>query len=230
VRTTDELKRVVGFMAADLVEEGMVLGLGTGSTVRFLLEGIADRRSRGELKNVVGVPTSEDTHRRATALGIPLATLLERPSLDLALDGADEVDPALDLIKGLGGALLREKVVVTAAARFVVLVDETKKVDRLGRKAPLPVEIDPFSLGIQLPFLRSLGCEPIQRLAADGTPYRTDGGNLVLDCRFADGIPDAAELARALDTRAGIMEHGLFLGCASMVLVAAATGMEVLSR
>lgn len=226
----EDQKRVAGYRAAEYIEDGMVLGLGTGSTVRFLLEAIADRRKAGELANIVGVPTSEDTTRRATALGIPLSTLARHPSLDLALDGADEVDPSLDLIKGLGGALLREKVVVAAAADFVVLVDATKLVDRLGRKAPLPVEVDEFSLGVQLPFLRRLGCNPEIRRAASGDPFRTDGGHLVVDCHFPDAIADPHALAAELDSRPGIMEHGLFLGSAKRVIVARPAGCEVLTR
>ncbi len=226
----DDQKRAVGYRAVEYIEDGMILGLGTGSTVRFLLEAIAARREAGELANIVGVPTSEDTTRRATALGIPLSTLAEHPSLDLALDGADEVDPSLDLIKGLGGALLREKVVVTAATKFIVLVDASKLVDRLGRKAPVPVEIDGFSLGVQLPFLRRVGCDPVIRRTAQGEPYRTDGGHLVIDCHFPDAIPNAHELAAVLDTRPGVMEHGLFLGSATRVIVAREGGCEVLTR
>lgn len=228
--SAEEQKRAVGYRAAEYIEDGMKVGLGTGSTVRWLLEAIADRRANGEIADIIGVPTSEETTRRASALGIPLGTLADYPLLDVALDGADEVSPDLDLIKGLGGALLREKVVVAAAARFIVLVDEGKLVDRLGRKAPLPVEIDPFSLGIQLPFLRGLGAEPSLRRDPAGEPFRTDGGHLILDCRFPDGIPDPARIAAALDARPGIMEHGLFLGSASEVVVARHAGIEVRTR
>jgi ribose 5-phosphate isomerase A len=229
VRSQDELKREVGFRAAALIEDGMMLGLGTGSTVRYLLEAIAERRGRGELVRIVGVPTSEDTRRRSEALGIPLGDLTAFPRLDLALDGADEVDPTLNLIKGLGGALLREKIVVTAAADFIALVDESKRVDRLGRQAPLPVEIDPFSLGIQLPFLRDLGCDPRLRLGPAGGPLRTDGGHVVVDCYFPEGIDDSHALADRLDSRPGVLEHGLFLDCTSQVLVATPSGCQILS-
>lgn len=225
----EELKRAAGRKGAEFIRDGMVLGLGTGSTVRHLLEAIAERRREGQLKNIVGVPTSEDTVVRARALDIPLTTLEEAPQIDLAIDGADEVDPGLDLIKGLGGALLREKVVVAAANDFAVLVDYTKLVDRLGRRAPLPVEIDAFSLGIQIPFLRDLGCEPILRLTDDGTPFRTDGGHLILDCHFENGIEDSVGLAAVLDVRPGIMEHGLFLGNASRVVVGREDGCEILT-
>ncbi len=227
---SEELKRAVGFEAAALIEEGMTVGLGTGSTVRYLLEAVGERRRRGELASIVGVPTSEDTRRRAEGLGIPLTDLSASPRIDLTLDGADEVDPALDVIKGLGGALLREKLVATASSRFVVLVDASKRVAQLGEKAPLPVEIDPFSLGIQLPFLRDLGCEPVLREGADGAPFLTDGGNLIVDCHFPQGIADAEALAATLDRRPGIFEHGLFLGMVERVLVGTENGVEVTTR
>lgn len=226
----DELKRVVGVRAAEYIEDGMVVGLGTGSTVRYLLEAIVARRARGELQRIVGIPTSEATQRIAESTGIPLTDLERNPRVDLALDGADEFDPSVDLIKGLGGALLREKLVATAAADFVVLVDESKRVSRLGEKAPLPVEIAEFGYGIQMPFLRDLGCEPTLRLGADRTPFRTDGGNLVIDCRFPAGIADAPGLAAVLDGRPGIFEHGLFLGMARSVIIAGEAGIQVLER
>lgn len=225
----DELKRAAGFRAADFVRDGMVVGLGTGSTVRHLLDAIGGRLKRGELRDIVGIATSEDTAVRARALGIPLGSFVDHPTLDIALDGADEVDPSLDLIKGLGGALLREKIVVTAADEFVVLVDGSKLVERLGTRAPLPVEVDEFSVGMQMPFLRELGCEPSVRLGSDGTPYRTDGGHLIIDCYFDSGIPDPVGLGATLDGRPGIMEHGLFLGSASSVLVARPEGCEIMT-
>ncbi len=225
---SEQLKKAVGYQAAELVESGMIVGLGTGSTVRYLLDALGERLRSGRLRDVVGVPTSDATAQRAAALGIPLTDLSGGPKLDLAIDGADEVDPSLNLIKGLGGALLREKVVVSAAARFVVMVDESKLVDRLGRKAPLPVEVDPFSLGIQIPFLARLGARPVQRVAPDGRPFRTDGGHHILDCRFDDGIPDPVRLAEELDRRPGVLEHGLFLGMAERVLVATPEGVRIM--
>lgn len=227
---SEALKRLAALKAMEWIEDGMVLGLGTGSTVRHLLEELGAARSRGELGSIVGVPTSEDTRRRAEALGIPLSDLSRHPEIDLTLDGADEVDPQLDLIKGLGGALLREKIVATASRAFIVLVDNSKIVDQLGQKAPLPVEIDPFSHGIQEIFLRGLGCEPRLRLASSGEPFRTDGGSWILDCHFARGIDDPGAIAAALDTRPGIIEHGLFLKMADRVIVASDDGIEVLER
>ena len=226
----EALKRKAAERAAEWIRDGMTVGLGTGSTVKHLLDVIAERRAGGEWTTIVGVPTSVDTERRATALGIPLATLAERPRIDLTIDGADEVDPALGLIKGLGGALLREKIVAAASAALVIVADESKVVERLGTRAPLPVEVDPFGEPIQPAFLRALGCEPAPRRAADGSAYVTDGGNHILDCRFPDGIADAAALERALALRPGIVECGLFLGMATAAVIAGAGGVRVLER
>lgn len=226
----EALKRKAAERAAEWIRDGMTLGLGTGSTVRHLLDVIAEHRAAGEWRGVVGVPTSVDTERRATALGIPLATLAERPRIDLTIDGADEVDSELRLIKGLGGALLREKIVAAASARLVIVADESKVVARLGTKAPLPVEVDPFGEPVQPEFLRSLGCAPAQRKGADGGPFVTDGGNHVLDCRFPAGIADPEGLERALALRPGIVESGLFLGMATAAVIAGADGVRVLGR
>jgi ribose 5-phosphate isomerase A len=226
----EELKRAAAVRAARWIADGMAVGLGTGSTVRYLLEEIAAQRSRGVWGSIVGIPTSRATESRARELGIPLATLAERPELDLTIDGADEVDPELNLVKGLGGALLREKIVASVSRRLVIVVDASKCVDRLGTRAPLPVEVDPFGAAAQERFLAGLGGEPSLRRGPDGEAFVTDGGNLILDCRFADGIPDPAGLERRLDGRPGVLENGLFLGMASAVVVAAAGGIEVRSR
>jgi ribose 5-phosphate isomerase A len=230
VATTDELKRRAAYHAAGWIEDRMVVGLGTGSTVHHLLTAIAEARARGELSAIVGIPTSEDTRGRSEALGIPLSDLTAHPRVDLTLDGTDEFDPSLDLIKGLGGALLREKLVAIASERVVVLADESKRVGRLGEKAPLPVEVDPFGIGIQEPFLRELGCEPHLRRRTDGGPLVTDGGNYIFDCTFVGGIPDPAAIAAALDSRPGIVEHGLFLAIADVVVVAGGAGVQDLRR
>lgn len=226
----EALKRKAAERAAEWIRDGITLGLGTGSTVRHLLDVIAERRAAGEWLGVVGVPTSIDTERRATALGIPLATLAERPRIDLTIDGADEVDPELRLIKGLGGALLREKIVAAASASLVIVADDSKVVERLGTKAPLPVEVDPFGEPVQPDFLRALGCDPRRRTREDGSPYVTDGGNHVLDCRFAEGIADPEELERRLALRPGVVESGLFLGMATAAVIAGADGVRVLRR
>jgi ribose 5-phosphate isomerase A len=226
----EALKRKAAERAAEWIRDGMTVGLGTGSTVRHLLDVIAERRAAGEWGGIVGVPTSVDTERRARALGIPLATLAERPRIDVTIDGADEVDPELRLIKGLGGALLREKIVAAASAELIIVADDSKAVARLGTRAPLPVEVDPFGEPVQPDFLRALGCEPVQRKNGDGEPYVTDGGNHILDCRFASGIGDAEGLERALALRPGIVESGLFLGMATAAVIAGAGGVRVMQR
>ena len=223
------LKRAAAEKAAEWIRDGMTLGLGTGSTVRHLLDVIAERRAAGEWAAVVGIPTSEDTAGRAGDLGIPLSSLDERPEVDLTIDGADEVDPRLGLIKGLGAALLREKIVAAASRELVIVADESKLVERLGTKAPLPVEVDPFGAAIQPAFLRSLGAEPTLR-HRDGAPLVTDGGNLIFDCRFPAGIEDAERLEARLALRPGVIESGLFLGMASAAVIAGADGVRVLRR
>lgn len=232
VKTSDAeaLKRAAAERAAGWIEDGMVLGLGTGSTVRHLLDVIAERRVAGEWGSIVGVPTSEDTARRAGRLGIPLTTLAERGRLDLTIDGADEVDPELRLIKGLGGALLREKVVASVSDRLVIVADDSKVVERLGTRAPLPVEVDPFAAPVLIPFLRSLGAAPRLRVGDDGAARVTDGGHHILDCHFAGGIADPEALEAALLGRPGVLETGLFLGMASAAVIAAEGGVRVMEE
>lgn len=222
-------KRRAAERAAGFIRDGMVLGLGTGSTVRYLLEEIAARLSRREWTHIVGVATSEDTARRAQALGIPMGQLADHPEIDLTIDGADEVDPRLDLVKGLGGALMREKIVASVSRELVIIVDESKRVERLGTRAPLPVEVDAFAAPVLTRFFRELGAEPSLRLAA-GEPFRTDGGNLIYDCRFRDGIDDPPALDARLRERPGVLETGLFIGMAGRVVVAGGSEVQVLFR
>jgi ribose 5-phosphate isomerase A len=228
--STDLLKRAAAARALEFVQSGMAVGLGTGSTVRPLLELLAERLRTRRLEGVMAVPTSEDTARRCRELGIPLVTLADYPELALAIDGADEVSPRLDLIKGLGGALLREKIVAGAARRFIVVVDESKLVRRLGVRAPVPVEVVPFGWNALVPFFEKLGAEPVLRRGPDGSPAVTDNGNYLVDCRFARGIPDPAALARALAKRTGVVEDGLFLRIARVAVVAGAGGVRLLTR
>jgi ribose 5-phosphate isomerase A len=228
VDPNERLKRAAAERAARHIEDGMVVGLGTGSTVRHLLEVIAKGRREGVWRRIVGVPTSRATEQRAQELGIPLTTLQFRPKVDLTLDGADEVDDRLRLIKGLGGALLREKIVAAASDRLVILVDQSKRVPRLGTHAPLPVEVDPFGAPALLPFLRDCGAEPVLRPASDGEPLRTDGGHWIIDCRFADGIDNPEALEARLQSRPGVLETGLFLGMTSSVVIASSTGIHEL--
>jgi ribose 5-phosphate isomerase A len=226
----DELKRQAAVRAAELVEDGMRLGLGTGSTARLVLEAIAARRERGELRDIVGVPTSIDTRDQAGRLGIPLTTIDDQPSLDLTLDGADEVDPDLELIKGLGGALLWEKIVAAASARLVIVVDDSKRVERLGTRAPLPVEVVPFGWRTTLGPVRDLGAEPRLRAREDGAPFVTDGGHYIVDCRFPGGMERPEEVESRLLRCPAVVGTGLFLGMADTVIVATATGVELLRR
>lgn len=228
----DEAKARAAQAALDEVQSGMDLGLGTGSTVRYFLDALGDALARGERSNIRGVPTSEDTAERAMRLGIPLMQLHEVPSLDLAVDGADEVTPTLDLIKGLGGALLREKMVVQRASRFIVMADESKQVQVLGEKAPLPVEVVQFGWQAHLDFFRTMNGEPRLRTvqdAAGARPFITDNGNFILDVTFSQGIPDPIALDEALQRRAGIVDSGLFLGVTRAVYLASPTGVQVLS-
>lgn len=225
---SDSLKRQAAASAVHQVEPGMRLGLGTGSTIQHFLELLAARIQSGDLSGIIGVPTSLRTERSCRELGIALTTLAETPTLDLAVDGADEVDPDFRLIKGLGGALLREKMVAQAARRFAIIADDSKRVGQLGTRSPLPVEVIEFQWACHVPFLTDLGGEPILRITADGEPYRTDNGNLILDCRFVGGMDDPEAVDRALNDRAGVVDHGLFLGLATEVHLATATGVEYL--
>ena len=217
--TAAAAKRAAARLAATMVESGMRLGLGTGSTAGLFLEELARRLGSGELTDVAGVPTSRRTARRAAELDIPLTTLDRNPTLDLVVDGADEIDPSLNLIKGLGGALLWEKIVAQAGRRMVIVADADKLVERLGTRSPLPVEVVTFGVAGQEAFLRGLGAEPTLRRDADGAPYVTDGGHNILDARFAKGIADPAALDAALAARAGVVESGLFLGMADAAIV-----------
>ena len=224
------MKRQAGCEAARGVTSGMRLGLGTGSTIAHFLEHLGARLARGELAEVVGVPTSVRTEEAARRLGISLARLEDLGALDLTVDGADEVAPGLDLIKGLGGALLREKMVAQASARMLVIVDDSKLVGRLGERAPVPVEVAPFGHASHMAWLRDLGGEPRLRADRNGEPYRTDNGNLIVDCRFDGGIEDPSGLERRLAGRAGVVESGLFLGVACEAVVAGAGGVRRVER
>ncbi|CAN5683584.1 ribose-5-phosphate isomerase RpiA [soil metagenome] len=221
-------KRAAAERAVTYVESGMRLGLGTGSTAKHVLDVLGDRLRDGTLQDIAGVPTSRATAEYAQLLGIPLLDLDEARRLDLAIDGADEVDPQLDLIKGLGGALLWEKIVESAADRFVVVVDESKLVQRLGQKAPVPVEVVPFGWRTLLPHFEAAGARPELRTVA-GAPFVTDGGHYIVDCTFEGGLEDAAGTAALLRSRAGVVETGMFIDMATAVIVAGAE-VRVLSR
>jgi ribose 5-phosphate isomerase A len=235
-----DLKQQAASRALEYIQSGMVVGIGTGSTTAFFIDLLGERLKSGMLRDILAVPTSEGSARRARELGIPLTTLFEHPQLDIAVDGADEVDPAFNLIKGLGRALLREKVVESHARQFVVIVDESKIVSRLGTKGPLPVEIIQFEAATHIRWLNSLGCRAEQWLETDGSPVITDNGNFLVRCWFENGISDAGisdagisdayELARTLAERPGIVEHGLFLDMANRIVVAGSQGIQVLEK
>ena len=223
------LKAEAGAAAVDrYVRSGMRLGLGTGSTAAAMLDALGERLAAGALTDIAGVPTSAATAARCGELGIPLLALDDVAELDLVIDGADEVDPQLDLIKGLGGAHLREKVVAAAAREMVVVADETKLVSRLGERAPLPVEVIPFALPVTERLLRGLGWEPELRID-DGLPFVTDEGNRVLHCRRGEWV-DPHALAADVSEVPGVVAHGFFLGYASAAVVATRDGVRELRR
>ena len=225
------LKRAAAARALDFVQGGMKLGLGTGSTADLFLELLAERVRMG--LNIVATPTSQRTADKARALGIPLRELNELGRLDLAVDGADEADRNLDLVKGGGGALLREKIVAASAKRMVVIADETKLVERLGA-FPVPVEVIPFGHITTRDRLRAAaerlgysGLVPVLRQSPDGQPYCTDNGNYIYDCPLR-AIADAPALATALSPIPGVVEHGLFIAMASALVIAGSMGVRVI--
>jgi ribose 5-phosphate isomerase A len=223
--TSDELKRAAAHAALDFVKPGMHLGLGSGSTVNFFIEALAARHDA----TVLCVPTSEATRRRAKASGLRLSTLDETPVLDLTVDGADEIDPLLRLIKGGGGAHLREKIVATSSERMIVIADESKRVGRLGA-FPLPIEIVPFGATATLAKIQKAaakaGCRGELKLRASGDkPSITDNGNLICDASFGR-IDDPQRLAALLSDVPGVVEHGLFIGIASLAIIATRTGID----
>lgn len=223
------------------VRDGMVLGLGSGSTSAAFIDLLGKAVRQGSLRDICGVPTSEKTASQARALGIELITLPQASQLDLAVDGADEVDPQLQMIKGLGKALLREKMVEIHAVRLLIIVDESKLSPRLGTLSPLPVEITPFAWEKTVNWLASLGAQSAAAQdtamgraelwrADDGAPFVTDNGNYLVRCWFGAGIAHPHRLARALADRPGVVEHGLFLDMASTVIIAGAGGVRLLER
>ena len=223
--SADETKRQAAQRSMEYVQDGMRVGLGTGTTSKHVLE-LLGERVRGGLK-IVGVPTSRAAAELAAQQGIRLATFAEVGELDIAIDGADEVGPDLALIKGGGGALLHEKIVATAAREFIVVVGEGKVVPMLG-KFPLPVEVVPFAGPLVQPKLARLGAAPVLRMSGD-KPYLTDEGNWIYDCHFGS-IPEPARTAAALRAIVGVVEHGLFLDTATRVIVADAEGVSVMER
>jgi ribose 5-phosphate isomerase A len=217
----DHEKEAAARASLQFVKQGQVVGLGSGSTATYFIKLLGEQVKNG-LK-IRGIPTSEHSRKSAAELGIPLTTLDECQEIDVTVDGADEVDPQLRLIKGGGGALLREKIVASATRQLVIVADASKRVPVLG-KFPLPVEVIKFAQALVVKEIQALGAAVELRRSADGKPFLTDENNHILDCRFGK-IPDAEGLARRLSDMPGVVEHGLFIGMASIVLVA--NGSEV---
>ncbi len=221
-----QLKQAAAESAVALVEDGMILGLGTGSTAKLAVEALGERVKSG--LRVTGIPTSERTAEQARSHGISVSTLDEHPAIDLTIDGADEVEVGtLNLIKGRGGALLREKIVASASKRLAIIVDESKLVERLGAHFALPVELIPFGWHVAARKLEALGAKVALRSGSDGKPYVSDGGHYIVDCAFGP-IASPSKLEFELNSMVGVVEHGLFLGMATQVIVAGSGVVKVL--
>lgn len=224
----EHLKQEAADVAVGMVDSGMVVGLGTGSTAKFAVESLGRRISEG--LRIVGIPTSEATARLARSVGIRVSSLAEYTQVDLTIDGADEIQRGtLDLIKGHGGALLREKVVASSSRRLVIIADETKLVDQLGSRFPVPVEVVPFGWQAAERKLQNLGAHTKLRPGPDEKPFVTDGGNFILDCSFSP-IPNPEALNQELNSVVGVVEHGLFLHMTWRAVVAGQDGVKVLQR
>ena len=226
---TEAQKEAAALRAVEFVEPGMIVGLGFGSTAIYAVREIARKMREGELDGIKGVPTALQVEREARELEIPLTNLDDNPRVDLTIDGADEVDPQLNLIKGGGGALLREKIVAQASRREIIVVDESKLSDQLGTRFALPVEVLPFGWAPEAAYLESLGASVELRKTANGEAYVTDQGNWILDAEFSS-IGDPSALSDQLDRRAGVAAHGLFLGLATDLIVAGTDGVRHVKR
>ncbi|KAG6382791.1 hypothetical protein SASPL_157501 [Salvia splendens] len=237
--TQDDLKKIAAYKAVEHVKSGMVVGLGTGSTAKHAVDRIAQLLRQGKLKNIVGVPTSTQTHEQAVSLGIPLSDLGSHPVVDLAIDGADEVDPSLNLVKGRGGSLLREKMVESVAKKFIVIVDESKLVKYVGgSRLAMPVEVVQFSWSHSLKRLEALfahaGCvAQLRKAAAEGggkKPYVTDNNNYIIDLYFEKEIGDLNRASDAVLRLPGIVDHGMFIGLATSVIIAGVDGVTIKTK
>lgn len=222
-------KELAGHAALRFVENDMLVGLGTGSTATEFIKALGEALRTGKLKGVRGIPTSKKSEELAKSLGIPIVTFAQHQRTSVCVDGADEVGPGLQLVKGLGGALLREKVVAQNSDKFIVIADSGKEVPALGTKCPLPVEVTIFGHETQPAFFRSLGAQPTLRPNADGTPFVTDNGNYIFDCKF-DSISDPTSIERQFKQRAGIVETGLFLNIAKVAIIAEIESGQVRER
>jgi ribose 5-phosphate isomerase A len=223
-----QLKIAAAASAVRLVRDGMIVGLGSGSTAAFAVNDLGERVKRG--LRILGIPTSERTAAQAQALGISLSSLAEEANVDITIDGADEVEEgSLNLIKGHGGALLREKIVACASKRLVIIIHGSKLVSRLGVRQSVPIEVVPFGWQLTAQRLSDLGAKPTLRRNPDGEPFRSDGGNCILDCTFESNM-SAASLAQELDHVVGVVEHGFFIGLTSEVHMAESRGVRILTK
>jgi ribose 5-phosphate isomerase A len=220
------LKKLAGDRAAEFVKSGMIVGLGSGSTAAYAVIRIGEMVRDGLLTDIVGIPTSDSTAKLAEGWNIPLTTLHDQPHIDLTIDGADEIDPQLNLIKGGGGALLREKIVAHASRQEIIVADQTKLVERLGQGFLLPVEVIPFGWNICAADLAKLGCPPRLRMQGD-MPYVTDEGNYILDCELPP-VDDLKALECKINLIPGVVENGLFLGYTDLVVVGIPTGTRLM--
>ncbi len=228
-KNMDDLKQLAGEYAANLIADGMLVGLGEGTTAYWAVRRVADRLRDGSLRGITAIACSLNVERHARELGIPIASFDERTRIDITIDGADEVDPQINLIKGAGGALLREKIVAEASAREIIVVDESKLSTALGVRWPVPVEVLPFAAGPVARFLAGLGGTPRLRTQAGGARYLTDQRNLIFDTSFGP-ISDPSALAARLDGRAGLVAHGLFIGLATEIVIAGPRGIRHVQR
>ncbi|NIS39164.1 ribose-5-phosphate isomerase RpiA [Candidatus Saccharibacteria bacterium] len=228
-KSLDPLKQQAAYKAAERIESGMVIGLGTGSTTEFAIKRIGEFLKKGKLNNIVGISSSVRSEKLAQSLSIPLTTFDKDPQIDITIDGADEVDSDLNLIKGGGGALLREKVLAQASKINIIIVDESKLSPALGTHWALPVEVIDFARQPAQSYLESLGATVEPRTNHDGTPFRTDQNNIILDANFGP-IENPGQLAERLNQRAAIVENGLFLGLATEIIVAGEKGIRHLRK
>lgn len=221
-------KQRAGDAALQFLRDNMVVGLGTGSTARFFIQALGNALRRGALRGIRGIATSVESERLAAESGIPVITFADAPRVDVTVDGADEIAPDLSLIKGLGGALLREKLVAQNSGQLIIIADSRKTVTKLGTTSALPVEVTVFGAEASERYLRELGCEPVLRKQANGERFLSDNGNYIFDCKFANGIDDPIALNRLLCDRAGIVESGLFLNLATLAVVADVDSIKIL--
>lgn len=226
---TNRLKNIASAKAVDFVKSGMVLGLGSGSTAELAIRELAKRLRNGKLSSIICIPSSTKTHNYAEELGLNIINFREISEIDITIDGADEVDPQLNLIKGGGGALLREKILAQNSKRNIIVVHESKLSEKLGEKWSVPIEVLPFALETETKYLQKIGAEVSLRIDDDDTPFITDQNNFILDADFG-AINDLNKLASQFEARAGIIEHGLFIGTATDVIIGCAEGIKHLTR